>query len=134
MTAPASNDHLYTRLAVAFARGHLSCAEVSDAEALELGRQADLRLHRFKRSHLPRVKRVLGILRGLAPVDLLDIGNATNLSRDIRARSVRLFAGYGARVRIVYACLSMRKSSGGVGPARLRMPELALLFRRVSSP
>lgn len=41
-----------------------------------LGRAHGLRLHRFKRTMgLPRVQKVLGILRGLQPADLLDIGS-----------------------------------------------------------
>jgi ubiquinone/menaquinone biosynthesis C-methylase UbiE len=40
-----------------------------------LGQQQELRLHRFKRSMiLPRVQRVLGMLKGLQPANLLDIG------------------------------------------------------------
>tara|TARA_R110002072_G_scaffold27258_3_gene88813 strand:+ start:2658 stop:3299 length:642 start_codon:yes stop_codon:yes gene_type:complete len=38
-------------------------------------RAAGLRVHRFKRTHLPRVERVLGLLRGLWPSRLLDIGS-----------------------------------------------------------
>jgi len=46
------------------------------AQLIEIGRQAGLRLHRFKRTMgLPRVIRVLGVLRGLQPADLLDIGS-----------------------------------------------------------
>jgi ubiquinone/menaquinone biosynthesis C-methylase UbiE len=46
------------------------------ARLIRLGQEAGLRLHRFKRTMgLPRVARVLGILRGLAPDDLLDIGS-----------------------------------------------------------
>ncbi len=45
-------------------------------EALfDLGQEAGLRLHRFKRTmDLPRVRRVLGMLQGLHPQTLLDIG------------------------------------------------------------
>ena len=40
------------------------------------GREAGLRLHKFKQNtELPRVRRVLGILRGLQPQNLLDIGS-----------------------------------------------------------
>jgi SAM-dependent methyltransferase len=83
----------YEPLAAAYVRGVLlGTAQESDSalfrtplESLDerertlliaLGRQADLRLHRFKRTMgLPRVTRVLGILRGLQPADLLDIGS-----------------------------------------------------------
>ena len=54
--------------------------ETLDDESLHalirLGREQGLRLHRFKRSMgLPRVFKVLGILKGLKPADLLDIGS-----------------------------------------------------------
>jgi ubiquinone/menaquinone biosynthesis C-methylase UbiE len=83
----------YERLAAAYVRGSLlgtthetdsalfrsSLESLSDGELIlliELGRQAGLRLHRFKRTMgLPRVTRVLGVLRGLQPADLLDIGS-----------------------------------------------------------
>jgi predicted kinase len=46
------------------------------ARLIRLGQAAGLRLHRFKRTMgLPRVARVLGILRGLAPTELLDVGS-----------------------------------------------------------
>jgi SAM-dependent methyltransferase len=41
-----------------------------------LGKHAGLRLHRFKRSALlPRVRVVLGMLRGIQPTELLDVGS-----------------------------------------------------------
>lgn len=42
-----------------------------------LGRQAGLKLYRFKRTHdeLPRVKSVLGFLRAVQPQSLLDVGS-----------------------------------------------------------
>lgn len=50
-------------------------AEDEIQQLLALARQYELRLHRFKRTmELPRVQRVLGILRGLQPANLLDIG------------------------------------------------------------
>jgi ubiquinone/menaquinone biosynthesis C-methylase UbiE len=78
----------YTRWAAAFVRGSLNelPSELSapplaelDAEQCEtlvtLGGAAGLRLHRFKRaSQLPRVRKVLGTLRALAPDALLDVG------------------------------------------------------------
>jgi ubiquinone/menaquinone biosynthesis C-methylase UbiE len=76
---------LYTRLAAAYVRGKLGrflepALDVLDEEALDeiirLGRAEGLRLHRFKRTmRLPRVAKVLGILRGLGPPSLLDIGS-----------------------------------------------------------
>jgi SAM-dependent methyltransferase len=83
----------YERLAAAYVRGALprgahgsaaalyaapldALGEADLVHLLEAGRAAGLRLHRFKRTMaLPRVARVLGILRGLQPSELLDIGS-----------------------------------------------------------
>jgi SAM-dependent methyltransferase len=83
----------YAPLAAAYVRGALcrtpheadpalfapplrALAEPDLARLLETGLAAGLRLHRFKRTMgLPRVKRVLGVLHGLQPTDLLDIGS-----------------------------------------------------------
>ena len=70
-------QNLYEEFAAAYVRGSLAEAagNRSNAELLALGRAAGLDLHRFKRtSVLPRVKAVLGVLRGIAPASLLDIG------------------------------------------------------------
>ncbi len=46
------------------------------AQLVELAQTRELRLHRFKRSmDLPRVQKVLGVLKGLQPANLLDIGS-----------------------------------------------------------
>src|SRR5262245_31177447 len=82
---------LYTRLAAAYVRGMcgpaaddavlfsapLDTLDAAQLDALvQIGRAAELRLHRFKRTMgLPRVARVLGILKGMAPTELLDIGS-----------------------------------------------------------
>src|SRR5258708_5790910 len=59
-------------LANAFVRGRLRKPDAT----IEDGIDAGLRLHKFKvNSELPRVQRVLGILHGLAPDSLLDIGS-----------------------------------------------------------
>jgi len=70
-------DRYYTELAAAFVRGRLPDApDFLAAKLVRFGIEAGLRLHKFKRtSGLPRVRKVLGILRGLAPIDLLDIGS-----------------------------------------------------------
>ncbi|HKV39924.1 MAG TPA: class I SAM-dependent methyltransferase [Blastocatellia bacterium] len=70
-------DRYYLELAAAFSRGKLPDAGgFADEAAIESGRAAGLRLHKFKRNTgLPRVRRVLGILRGLAPSSVLDIGS-----------------------------------------------------------
>jgi len=84
----------YTKFAAAFIRGRslaggvpalspralqtpleeLSAEEM--AEIVSRGREAGLRLRKFKRAiELPRVRRVLGALQGLQPASLLDIGS-----------------------------------------------------------
>lgn len=85
----------YQRLACAYIRGKLGpsasiaepqrplfdapleeLAEEDRRALLRLGQEQGLRLHRFKRTmDLPRVRKVLGILRGLQPTNLLDIGS-----------------------------------------------------------
>jgi ubiquinone/menaquinone biosynthesis C-methylase UbiE len=67
----------YLDLAAAFVRGKLPDApDLPAADLVRHGLAAGLRLHKFKRSALlPRVRRVLGLLRSLAPADLLDVGS-----------------------------------------------------------
>ena len=84
----------YSRLAAAYVRGKLAGTPVAGAQRalfaapldtlattdfaalIQLGLEAGLRLHRFKRTmELPRVRKVLGILKGLQPSSLLDIGS-----------------------------------------------------------
>jgi trans-aconitate methyltransferase len=67
----------YLEYAAALVRGKRSDAPAGpDEEVVRWGLAAGLRLHRFKRTgeRLPRVRRVLGMLCGLAPADLLDVG------------------------------------------------------------
>jgi ubiquinone/menaquinone biosynthesis C-methylase UbiE len=76
----ASTDltaRFYVELAAAFVRGTLADAPAGDPEVLvRHGLRAGLRLHRFKRTaDLPRVRKVLGILQGIAPVSVLDVGS-----------------------------------------------------------
>ncbi len=84
------HDHYYLIFAAAFVRGRLreSHQDASffqkplgdltekDLNALFLlGQKAGLRLHRYKRTGtLPRVRKVLGVIKGLHPDSLLDIG------------------------------------------------------------
>ena len=76
-------QYYYVELAAAYIRGKLATgSETPDLAALDIdqlfaaGRDAGLRLHRFKRTAgLPRIRKVLGILRGLAPSRLVDIGS-----------------------------------------------------------
>ena len=67
----------YTELAAAFVRGKIGGADaLSPEESIGLGRARGLRLHKFKRqAELPRVRKVLGVLQGLTPASLLDIGS-----------------------------------------------------------
>jgi SAM-dependent methyltransferase len=80
----------FERIAAAYVRGKIGSSlpeswmlddlqtlEDTDLDAiLQAGREAGLRLHRFKRTMgLARVERVIGILRGIAPESLLDIGS-----------------------------------------------------------
>src|SRR5262245_14110141 len=67
----------YTELAAAFVRGKIGVTDaLSPEESIGLGRARGLRLHKFKRqAELPRVRKVLGVLQGLAPASLLDIGS-----------------------------------------------------------
>ena len=75
MTSP-DPDRYFVEAATAYVRGALGLADALPVqETLAAGRGAGLRLHRFKRGELPRVARVLGVLRGLWPQDLLDVGS-----------------------------------------------------------
>jgi ubiquinone/menaquinone biosynthesis C-methylase UbiE len=67
----------YLDLACAFVRGRLGGdPDATSADVFQHGVEAGLRLHKFKRSALlPRVRRVFGFLRQLAPADLLDVGS-----------------------------------------------------------
>jgi len=71
------SERYYTEFAAAFVRGRLPDAgDAPGDELIRRGVAAGLRLHKFKRSAgLPRVRRVLGLLRSLAPADLLDVGS-----------------------------------------------------------
>ena len=88
------NQRYYERLAAAFVRGKLQNESIAttnqrwfqlpleeltstECEALiQLGLEHELRIHRFKQTMgLPRVRRVLGILKSLYPLNLLDIGS-----------------------------------------------------------
>lgn len=77
MSTESDDGRYFTQLAAAFVRGRMiTSPSLSDEQLIECGRTAGLRLHKFKRqSELPRVKKVLGILQGLGPLSLLDIGS-----------------------------------------------------------
>lgn len=66
----------YLAFAAAYARGALGMRELDDATAIARGTEANLKLHRFKRSsQLPRVRAVIGALRGFAPDRIVDLGS-----------------------------------------------------------
>ena len=65
-------DYLYP-IAAAYVRGKLDL-EGDDEELVEAGREQGLKMHRFKRSQLPRVVKCIGLLKGLRPTSQLDIG------------------------------------------------------------
>ena len=71
------DERYYTALAAAWVRGTDPTLSRDDyAATVQAALDAELRIHRFKRAAiLPRVQRVLGILRGLAPRTLLDVGS-----------------------------------------------------------
>jgi len=65
-------ERYFGELATAFVRGRLG----NPTASIEDGLAAGLRLHKFKQNaELPRVRRVLSILRGLTPESLLDVGS-----------------------------------------------------------
>ena len=71
-----SNESHYVALAAAYARGCLGAPELPDDIAVARGEAAGLRLHRFKRSAtLPRVRAVIGALRGFSAATLVDLGS-----------------------------------------------------------
>jgi ubiquinone/menaquinone biosynthesis C-methylase UbiE len=65
-------ERYFSELATAFVRGRLDNPKASIDDGLAAG----LRLHKFKQNQdLARVRRVLSLLRSLAPATLLDIGS-----------------------------------------------------------
>lgn len=72
------DDPLYRRFAIAYLNGAAGTAIALDDETADLraiAAENGLKIHRFKRSGvLPRVAAALGVLRGIAPANLLDVG------------------------------------------------------------
>lgn len=75
-------ERYYVALGAAFVRGRApEClggapAAATDADTFRAGTKHGLKMHKFKRNaDLPRVKRVLSMLAGLAPESLLDVGS-----------------------------------------------------------
>lgn len=65
----------YRWLAACYARGALRRPDLDDDAAIAAGVEAELKMHRFKRtSGLPRVKAVIGALRGLGVTSIVDVG------------------------------------------------------------
>jgi len=68
------NDSYLQEIAAAYVRGALG-ADGPDDEMVELGKERGLKMYRFKRSELPRVTKCIGILKGLQPETVLDVGS-----------------------------------------------------------
>jgi ubiquinone/menaquinone biosynthesis C-methylase UbiE len=91
MPAMSTQVAYFEQLAAAYIRGKLPVDQqhaalfnkplhtlsTREIQALiQLAQERELRLHRFKRTmELPRVRKVLGILKGIQPCNLLDIGS-----------------------------------------------------------
>lgn len=121
----------YVALAAAYARGVLGEPQLDDATAL--ARAAHLDLHRFKRTaQLPRVRAVLGALRGVAPETLLDLGSGRGVfvwplldalpaleltATDVLAHRTALFAAVarGGIARLTCARADMTELPFGAG-------------------
>ncbi len=75
----ALQERYFLDLAAAFVRGKLGIAvddSQDEQQLFEQGLAANLKLHKFKRTmELARVQRVFGILKGLQPETLLDVGS-----------------------------------------------------------
>ena len=111
---------MYRSLAAAFVRGRRSDAPaLDDASTIAWGCAQGLRLHKFKRTSLPRVQRVIGWLRGLAPETLLDVGPGRGVAlwplleafpdlrvvaveqHPIRVRDLKAVAGQIGRLEVI---------------------------------
>ena len=68
-----TDDSYLTELAACYVRGHTGL-EGDDESMVRLGYEQDLKMYRFKRSELPRVTKCIGLLKGLGPTTLLDVG------------------------------------------------------------
>jgi ubiquinone/menaquinone biosynthesis C-methylase UbiE len=71
-----TDESHYLALAAAYVRGATGDLALDDEAAVARGERDAMRLHRFKRSaQLPRVRAVLGALRGFGATSLVDIGS-----------------------------------------------------------
>jgi ubiquinone/menaquinone biosynthesis C-methylase UbiE len=77
MTDTDRTNLYYDKLVAAFIRGRLpDTNDLSLNDLIDSAASNGLRIHKFKRNaELPRVSKILGILRGLSPESLLDIGS-----------------------------------------------------------
>jgi hypothetical protein len=116
------NDLRYcTGLAAAFVRGRMpelggaAGGAVDDAQVIARGAAAGLRLHKFKRNtELPRVRRVLGALRGIAPRSLLDAVTRGGVGvRGHGARAWRTSPKGAASIRCASRGRRSRRTNGG---------------------
>lgn len=99
----------YAWLAACYARGVLG-VDVGDEEAIAAAERAGLRMHRFKRSaELPRVRAMMGTLRGLGPGTLLDVGSGRGVFlwpmldglEEVRVTAIDVLAERAAQIAAV---------------------------------
>ena len=108
-TAVIGDETHYAWLAACYARGVLG-VELRDADVIAAAERAGLRMHRFKRSaELPRVRAMLGTLRGLGVETLLDVGSGRGVFLwpmldglpDVRVTSIDVLAERAQQIAAV---------------------------------
>jgi SAM-dependent methyltransferase len=119
----------HVEYAAAFCRGRLGLpANTEDERAVVAGVTAGLRLHKFKQSaELPRVRAVLGVLKGIGPSEVLDIGSGRGVFlwpllaafADLPVTAVDTAPGRVADLHAV--------TSGGVGRLRAHLADASRL-------
>jgi len=88
--AVITDESHYLALAAAYVRGVVGELYLEDAEAIARGERDGLRLHRFKRSsRLPRVRAVLGALRGFGARSHVQLFDGERLAAMFRAAGAR---------------------------------------------
>ena len=76
VTPEELHQRYFVEIAAAFVRGSCAGAPDDDEAAVAWALEQGIRIHRFKRTmELPRVRRVLGVLRQVAPATLVDVGS-----------------------------------------------------------
>lgn len=68
-----TDDSYLSELAACYVRGYTGL-NGDDESMVKLGHARQLKMYRFKRSELPRVTKCIGLLKGLTPTTLLDVG------------------------------------------------------------